>query len=66
LGVNINTIRKDTAVLLEARRQVGSEAEMGRLNIWLCLATKIEDKIIYCLQTIPLKMGQSSYIWGGQ
>jgi hypothetical protein len=50
---NINTVRKNT----EASSEVGVELNTETLSIWLCLITKMQDKIIIYWQ---LKIWHSS------
>jgi hypothetical protein len=43
--LNKNVVTVKTQALLEASREVGLEVN-GELSIWLCLYTKMQDRII--------------------
>jgi len=60
----MNAMKKNTEALLVASSEVGLEVNNGKLCIWLCLATKLQDKIIiYWLLINPLKMWHISSIF---
>jgi hypothetical protein len=60
LDENKATIKQNIELLM-ANREVGTE-EKKNLSVWLCLTTKMQDKIILIANN-PLKMWQSSNIW---
>jgi hypothetical protein len=45
LGGNTNTIKKNTEVLLEVSREVDLTQTQRKVSMWLCLETKMQDKI---------------------
>jgi hypothetical protein len=45
-GGNINTIKKTMETLLQVSREVGLEVNTKKLSIWMCLVTKMQDKIL--------------------
>jgi hypothetical protein len=61
---NISTINRNVGALLEASREDGLEETQRKLSIWLCLITRMNDKIIiYGFVRNTVKMWQSSSIW---
>jgi hypothetical protein len=46
LGDNMDTIKKKTQSLIEARKEVGLEVNERKLRICYCLVTRMQGKIV--------------------